>query len=115
MMIITALTAVFLCLQNSAKAELWDVSYSQPLTEQQICDTVEQKPLAGAQLQTNIDAQMASVEDNDTIRIVLEGGVYYTNGAGLELTKMQSEALEVVNLMGLGLSGTTNSGTLQAQ
>lgn len=80
MMIITALTAVFLCLQNSAKAELWDVSYSQPLTEQQICDTVEQKPLAGAQLQSNVEAQLASVEDLDDTRIVIEGGVYYTNG-----------------------------------
>jgi hypothetical protein len=80
MSLATAITAVFLCLNNSASAQLFDMTYSQPLTEQEVCDTIVQKPQALEEMQGNIQRNIDTAANNDYLDYRISGGVYYENG-----------------------------------
>ena len=81
MTLMTASMAVFLCLNNGAKANPFDPTYSQPLSEQEVCDTATYAlPKVQEQLQSAIDRAVDSVADNETVTYELTGGVNTTNG-----------------------------------
>ena len=81
MTLMTATMAVFLCVNNGAKATPFDPTYSQPLSDQEICDTATYAlPAAQDQIYGNIERTFASVENNEGITYELQGGMSTTNG-----------------------------------
>ena len=113
MTFMTATTAVFLCVNNGAKANPFDPTYSQPLTDQEVCDTIEQKPLATEELKGNIQRQRDTAEGNPAVEFVMESGIYYRNGwCWVSANQNAKKRHAHENQTALGTHGLSNNGTL---
>jgi len=101
MSLATAITAVFFCLKNSARAQLFDPAYSQPMEEQVTCDTAPARQRANEQF--NLFKQQRADQSNEdvwygdyttsfislqnppcTIRLEAEGKRYHRYWSGTE-------------------------------